>query len=724
VASTRRRRESGPQRAAGRDAAAAAGGNAAAGTRVPGGSAPPGAAAARPPPQQQQRQRQRQGRAPPRPPDAALASILACASLDDLQALWRAQGQPGAQPAASDGGDGAVWAPPHAAAALMRLARLAPAPPKTRAAREARTQLAAELLAVVLAAGPDSGGSGGGGASAAPAAAPRDAASALWALAKAGIPLAGEEVVGLLGIIIAGSGGGNSSGKSSSGTSGGGGRRRAGAQDASMALWAVATACASPAPPRLRLSDLGPLLDLMAARFGEAAPQALSNAAWAAATLRGALVGEAPPPGGWPPPTWLGGLEAAAGAAGLGAHSGLGLYHLLWGLTRAGAAPAPAFLDAAWRAAAAAAPAASPQAASGALWALASLRAPPPPGCLEVWHAGTQPGIPSGWRPADLVSALWAHAALGAPPSHAWLAAALGRALELGLPSFDQVELTTLLWACARLGAAPPRPWLDAWLAAYERRALDAPLAPTLPLAAHALGRLRFRPPVAWAERLAAEAARQVEAMGPQELANLAWGLARLRLVPGAAWVRRFLKQVGPGGSKSGGAGALAGAVPRRSPLCERRRRGLAGTEHPLSDPPTPRRPCSWRTRSTMLSWRCSCGVCPRCCRRRLRRAAGSRPCWATRRPTRRAWRRGKRPCFSWRSRAGRAPPGAATAGAGQAGVLLCFSRLHAVPCHACQAVPLPPWDSHPATQAPAPAGAAVAVCGRRHAAAAALRRA
>ncbi|KIY96579.1 hypothetical protein MNEG_11384 [Monoraphidium neglectum] len=291
----------------------------------------------------------------------------------------------------------------------------------------------------------------------------------------------------------------------------------ASAQDVSMALWAVAAAVSSPSPPQLRLTDLAPLLALSARLLDDAGPQALSNTAWALGTISTAATVEAdaagPGGGEWPPGGWLAAFEEGA-ARSLGSQTDLGVYNLLWGLAKLRRSPSPTFLHAAAAAAAVRAPGASPQAASGTLWALASLRAAPGPAFWGAWHAATRAAVASSWGPADLANALWAHAAMGTAPPGDWLGAALGRALAV-MPACRETELATLLWACAKLRAQPARAWLDAWMASYSRRALDAPIAPTLPCAAYSLALLRFRPPHAWAGRLVAEAARQIDGRAP-----------------------------------------------------------------------------------------------------------------------------------------------------------------------------------------------------------------
>lgn len=310
-----------------------------------------------------------------------------------------------------------------------------------------------------------------------------------------------------------------------------------------MALWAVAVVCSSAAPPQLQLRQLNPLLALALNLLDEASPQALSNTLWAAATISLSAIQDATPGDQWPPRDWLARFEAHA-TCNLGAHSALGLYNLLWGLAKLRWTPSDAFLSAACDAVAARAAEASPQAASGAIWALACLKADLGAAFFAAWHAATRAAVAASWGPADLANALWAHAVLGVRPPPDWVGAALGRAAAI-MPSLGQLELTTVLWACARLRLPPPHPWMHQWLDAYERCALGAPLAPTLPCAAYSLALLRFRPPLAWAGRLVEEAALQMECMGPQQLANLIWALARLRLTPNAAWMGRFMRQVG-----------------------------------------------------------------------------------------------------------------------------------------------------------------------------------
>jgi hypothetical protein len=510
---------------------------------------------------------------------ALATAIRNAGSLEELLALWKqtsgggsggaeqagarqstAAATEGAAPAAAPPAAGPhpkqlTWAPCHAAAALMQLARASPKAPKQRADKAARGELAAGLLAAVVA---PAGGT--------PAATPRDASSALWALAKMELPPTHAELMQLLGLMVAvpsaqpaAAVASITEGSSLVGSSGPSSEQpqpppqaaaavQATAQDASMALWAVATAAASPSPPRgLFLSDLDPLLDLIQSRLPTAAPQALSNVAWALATVRLAVLTDGTADGVWPPREWLARFEERV-ALDLWAHSPLGLYNLLWGLAKLRWSLRPALLETAVAAAAATADEASPQAASGALWALAALGAKPGAGFFFRWHAATRAAVGSTWGPVDIVNALWAHAVLGEQPPADWLASALAR-VRAGAPGYSQTELCTVLWACARMGAAPRADWMAAWMDAYGRRAFDVPLSPTLAGAAYAMALLRFRPPLEWAGRLVAEAAHQMECMGPQQLANLLWALARLRLTPTTAWMNRFLRQVGcPGG--------------------------------------------------------------------------------------------------------------------------------------------------------------------------------
>jgi len=421
----------------------------------------------------------------------------------------------------------------NAAVALMQLARVSPHPPKQRGDKTARSDLAAALLEAVL--------HPAGGAA---ASTPRDASSALWALAKMGLPPTTAELLQLLDVVAAELTAAAAVAAAAAGSAAAGrlSSTPATAQDASMAIWAVATVAASPSPPRLQLQDLNPLLKLILTKLDGAAPQALSNVVWGLATVRLAVLQDSTPGDEWPPRAWLQRFEARA-ALDLWAHTPLGLYNLLWGLAKLRWTPDPAFLRTACTAVASCAGQASPQAASGALWALASLRASPGDRFFREWHAATRTAVQSTWGPQDIASGLWAHAVLGQRPPPDWLSCALARC-RAGMGGCNQIELATTLWACARLGAAPHAEWMAAWMLAYARRALDAPLAPTLPCAAYSMALLRFRPPLEWAGRLVAEAAHQMECMGPQQLANLVWALARLQLVPTTAWLQRFLDQV------------------------------------------------------------------------------------------------------------------------------------------------------------------------------------
>ncbi|KAI8463021.1 MAG: hypothetical protein J3K34DRAFT_527335 [Monoraphidium minutum] len=122
-------------------------------------------------------------------------------------------------------------------------------------------------------------------------------------------------------------------------------------------------------------------------------------------------------------------------------------------------------------AAAARAPEMTPQGLANVAWALARLRAPPPPRLAAALLAGSG-GAMRSFSGQELADVGWAAVTLRlAPPpgwGDAWLAAAQAR-----LERADDVAASRLLWAAARLGLAPSDEWRGvAWRAVS--RALPA----------------------------------------------------------------------------------------------------------------------------------------------------------------------------------------------------------------------------------------------------------
>lgn len=217
-------------------------------------------------------------------------------------------------------------------------------------------------------------------------------------------------------------------------------------------------------------------------------------------------------------------------------------------------------------AAAAALPAAAPQAVSLSLWAVASLQYRPGAEWLSAAEGratellqlqqqrravgGSSDGS-SSFAPQGLHQLLWAMARLRWVPGSAFMDAfwrASGQSLRYMTPH----GTSGLLWAAATLGTPPPDAWSHTCLERL-REQLDAGSTGSQDVvnALWAIARMRgtgaaptdspLAPGAAWLSSALCAARRTMPSASPQELALLLWACGRLEVRPDQAWMQDWL---------------------------------------------------------------------------------------------------------------------------------------------------------------------------------------
>jgi hypothetical protein len=220
----------------------------------------------------------------------------------------------------------------------------------------------------------------------------------------------------------------------------------------------------------------------------------------------------------------------------------------------------------------------TPQGVANVAWALARLRAPPPPR-LQAALLSASSAAMGAFSPQELADVGWAVVLLRLAPAPEWAAAWLA-ASQSRLPHANDVAAARLLWTAARLGVTPGEEWRErAWRAVEQRLPAASPhsvamtlwaaqqlwgpaggldteqrgallqrVVDTLPAAhaadvtvvLHALAGPGGAPPnEAAAAALLSRAARLVPAMTMAQVTKLLWACARLRLAPGEGLLRR-----------------------------------------------------------------------------------------------------------------------------------------------------------------------------------------
>ncbi|KAG2491559.1 hypothetical protein HYH03_010128 [Edaphochlamys debaryana] len=352
-------------------------------------------------------------------------------------------------------------------------------------------------------------------------------------------------------------------------------------QDVSMVLWALATLGARPSPAwlsRLVRSGLAP------ARLRGFSAQALSNSAWALATL-GYGGGDCSPDGGSPAASMGGGAEersargsAPARVAWLGpvleASAPLlpvmyvqELVNLLWAAARLRHRPPGAWLAAALDELARRARAGGlcAQSIPVALWSLAALRVRPGLPALQAL-TGRALGVRRSLTPQGVVLTLWSLARLRVQlPERVvglLLRGGLGRAAlgggadgpsasgrGLGLEPMEGLGEGE---GEGEAGAAPSAAASAASVGGRGRRGRSsgggggvvAARPEDLAGAALALALCRHVPPQRWLVAFEAAVARQLRGFGPRELVTLLYGISALGVRPHAHWLDQVLAQL------------------------------------------------------------------------------------------------------------------------------------------------------------------------------------
>lgn len=171
-----------------------------------------------------------------------------------------------------------------------------------------------------------------------------------------------------------------------------------------------------------------------------------------------------------------------------------------------------------------------PQATSNTLWAYAKLGVTPPEAFMaaaaQQLHADLYRSVPQ-----DLSNSLWAFATLRWSPGKMFLNGVAVQALNC-MPRFKPQEVANTLWAYATLGHDPRQPLLDAMAAHISDRIhICRPQAVSNSLWAYA--RLKYNPGPVFLDTTIRRAMSVFHQYTPQELGNTLWAVAALEHHPG-----------------------------------------------------------------------------------------------------------------------------------------------------------------------------------------------
>lgn len=169
---------------------------------------------------------------------------------------------------------------------------------------------------------------------------------------------------------------------------------------------------------------------------------------------------------------------------------------------------------------------------------------------------------PQAASPQAFSTCLAALAKLKAPLDRIWLSAALETSTQQ-LPAYTAWQLTNTAWACASLNAKPSAAWMRAFLKAFARQA-DAGSLSVQQLASvlwslAVLGRSSELMPMSQQLQVlvglqalaAAGNGGGLKQLGPAGRSALAWSLASLRVTPSKQWLGQYLSAAFEGGLAS-----------------------------------------------------------------------------------------------------------------------------------------------------------------------------
>ncbi|KAI8463473.1 MAG: hypothetical protein J3K34DRAFT_462419 [Monoraphidium minutum] len=286
----------------------------------------------------------------------------------------------------------------------------------------------------------------------------------------------------------------------------------------------------------------------------------------AAASVRGGAGAAAAADAGDAAPRRPAGPLAATTAAALGPRE---LSTVLWALGRLGEPPSPAAWPPLLRRLLALAESGGlpPRDAGAAVWALGRLRAPLPAGWLPRLLAALLPGA-AGFPPRPLALLLLGLGQLGPWPPGAPHPGPLLAASAAALGGMPPRDVSLVLWAVLpALRLRPPGDWMAAWLRA-ALRSLPEMTAAEITAACASLARGGFRPPPAWARRLAGQLYWTADQFEGRQLAAVGWALGRMGVaVPAELGVRllgyaalKLAAGLAAGGGGGGGSGDNGGS--------------------------------------------------------------------------------------------------------------------------------------------------------------------